>query len=74
VDKNAKAALTIAAVNYQTQKEPRDAEVLMRSALAAGDRSAAQPALVWLRDSRYEDPRLAELASQLGAPAAGGKP
>ncbi|MES2422896.1 MAG: hypothetical protein V4562_00590 [Pseudomonadota bacterium] len=79
VDRNARAALEIAADNYKTQKEPRDAEVLMRSALAANTPAAAQPALAWLRESRYEDARLAQLASQLAAaPAAaasaGGKP
>ena len=42
--------------NYQVQKEPRDAEILMRAALAANQPKAAQPALDWLRTSQYEDP------------------
>lgn len=72
VENNPRTALESAALNYQTQREPRDAEILMRSALAAGKPSAAQPAIDWLRDSRYEDPRLAALAKQLQS--AGGKP
>ncbi len=63
-------ALAFASLNYQVQKEPRDAEILMRAALAAKDAKAAQPALDWLRTSRYEDARLSELASQLAAQGA----
>lgn len=60
-----KEALALAARNYTIQREPRDAEVLLRTALAAGDAKAAQPALDWMRSSRYEDPRMAKLADQL---------
>ena len=63
-------ALAFASLNYQVQKEPRDAEILMRAALAAKDAKAAQPALDWLRTSRYEDARLSALASQLAAQGA----
>ena len=63
-------ALAFARLNYQVQKEPRDAEILMRAALAAKDAKAAQPALDWLRASRYEDARLSTLASQLAAQGA----
>lgn len=67
---NAAKALELARRNYTAQKEPRDAEILMRSALAAGDAKAAQPALDWLRTSRYEDPALEALAMQLAAKGA----
>lgn len=63
-------ALGFASLNYQVQKEPRDAEILMRAALAAKDAKAAQPALDWLRTSRYEDARLSTLAGQLAAQGA----
>lgn len=63
-------ALKLAADNYQKQKEPRDAEVLMRAALAAKEPKAAQPALDWLRASRHEDPALGALAAQLAAQGA----
>ena len=55
---------------YTVQKEPRDAEILMRTALAAGQAKAAQPALDWLRNSRYEDPAFDKLAAQLAAQGA----
>lgn len=60
-------ALELARSNYQKQKEPRDAEILMRAALAAFQAAPAQPALDWLRNSRYEDPALQALAQQLEA-------
>lgn len=63
-------ALELAARNYQAQKEPRDAEILLRTALAANQPKAAQPALDWLRTSGYEDPALARLADQLAAKGA----
>lgn len=74
IDKQPAQALALAQHNYTSQKEPRDAEVLMRAALAAGQPGAAQPALDWLRSSRHEDPRLQRLANQLAAaaPAQGG--
>jgi tetratricopeptide (TPR) repeat protein len=67
VEGHPKEALAYATRNYTIQKEPRDAEVLLRTALAAGDAKAAQPALDWMRSSRYEDPRMAKLADQLAA-------
>jgi Tfp pilus assembly protein PilF len=70
IEKRPRQALALASRNYTIQKEPRDAEVLMRTALAAGDAKAAQPALDWLRTSRYEDPRLAAMAVQLAAQGA----
>jgi Tfp pilus assembly protein PilF len=60
-------ALELARSNYSKQKEPRDAEILMRAALAALQSAPAQPALDWLRTSRYEDPVLQDLAQQLEA-------
>jgi Tfp pilus assembly protein PilF len=63
-------ALTLATHNYQAQKEPRDAEILMRAALAANQPKAAQPALDWLRTSHYEDPVLSRLADELLAKGA----
>ena len=67
---NAAKALAAATSNYAVQKEPRDAEILMRTALAAKQAKAAQPALDWLRTSRYEDPVFDKLAAQLAAQGA----
>ncbi|MBC7609637.1 MAG: hypothetical protein H7228_08705 [Polaromonas sp.] len=70
IDGNAAKAVTLAAKNYTVQKEPRDAEVLMRAALAAKQPKDAQPALDWLRSSGYQDVGMAQLATQLAAPGA----
>lgn len=63
---DAAKALGYATRNYASQKEPRDAEILMRAALAAGQPKAADPALAWLKASGYEDPALVSLAARLG--------
>ena len=65
IENNPKKALALATANYQHQKEPRDAEVLMRTALAAKDTAAAEPALTWLKQNKYEDAVLADLAAGL---------
>jgi hypothetical protein len=70
IDKDAAAALELARRNYAKQKEPRDAHILMRAALAAKRPRAAQPALDWLKGSRFEDPVLEALARQLEAAGA----
>ena len=70
IERKPAKALAAASSNYTVQKEPRDAEILMRTALAAGQAKAAQPALDWLRTSRYEDPPLDKLAQQLVAQGA----
>ena len=70
IEGNAAKAMALAKRNYQIQKEPRDAEILMRAALAANQAQAAQPALDWLRSSRYEDPAINALATQLAAKGA----
>lgn len=70
IEGNASKALMLASANYRIQKEPRDAEILMRAALAARQAKAAQVALDWLRGSRYEDPALSALAAQLATQGA----
>jgi len=70
IEGNPAKALDLASRNYKAQKEPRDAEILMRAAVAAKQAKAAQPALDWLRTNQYEDPVLASLAEQLAAQGA----
>jgi hypothetical protein len=65
IENNPKKALALAANNYKLQKEPRDAEVLIRTALAAKDAAAAEPALTWLKQNKYEDAQLADLTAGL---------
>jgi hypothetical protein len=61
----AKNALALAQENWKVQKEPRDARILLESALAAKEPAAAAPAVQWLRSSRIEDKRLQDLAASL---------
>ncbi len=70
IEGNAAKATLLAAQNYAVQKEPRDADILMRAALAANQAKATQPALDWLRTSRYEDPEMRQVASQLASKGA----
>ncbi len=65
---DARAALAAALENYRTQREPRDALILMEAALAARDPGAAAPALQWLERSGFEGERIRRIASQLKAP------
>ena len=70
IEGDAATALRLAASNYARQKEPRDAEILMRAALAAGQGKAAQEAVDWLRTSGFEDATLAKLSERLVAAGA----
>ena len=67
IENNPVKALKLASDNYAVQKEPRDAETLMRAALAANQPKAAQPALDWMTSSGYEDPPMQALAVKLAA-------
>lgn len=63
-------ALVLAQANYQVQREPRDARILLEAAKAARQPTSAKAALDWLRSSGFEDARLRSLAKDLteGAP------
>jgi len=60
-------ALALARNNFELQREPADARVLLEAALAARDRAGAQPALGWLADSGIESGVLRALARQVEA-------
>jgi len=64
---DARAALAAAAENWISQREPRDAAILLEAALAARDPRAAQPALEWLEASGFENPQLRRTAEALRA-------
>lgn len=59
-------ALRLAQENWQTQREPSDARMLLEAALAAKDVAAAQPVLAWLTRLRTEDRHLQKLAVKIG--------
>jgi len=60
-----RAALAAASENYRSQREPRDAQILIEAALAARDPVAAAPALAWLESSGFESEKLRALAARL---------
>jgi tetratricopeptide (TPR) repeat protein len=60
-----KEAVRLAVANYQVQKEPRDARIVLESALADNNPAAAQPVLDWLRTSGFEGQTLRKLAAQV---------
>lgn len=64
---DARASLAAASENYRSQREPRDALILIEAALAARDPAAAAPALEWLESSGFEGARMREIALKLKA-------
>jgi hypothetical protein len=62
--KQPREALRLAQANWAVQREPWDARLLLETALAADEPSAARPALDWLAISHLEDRHLSELAAQ----------
>jgi hypothetical protein len=65
IEGNPAKALSLARHNYEVQKEPRDADILLRAALAARQSQPAQPALDWLQSSHYEDPAIRAVAARV---------
>ena len=61
-------ALSLAQTNWALQREPADARMSLESALAAGNRGAAKPALDWLSQNHVEDLYLHQLAKQFQEP------
>jgi predicted Zn-dependent protease len=62
---DAKRALPLAQANWNVQREPADARILLETALAAEDQVAAQPVLEWLKTNHVEDFHLQQLAKQI---------
>ena len=58
------AALALAQANWEIQKEPWDARLLLESALAIGNHDAAKPVIDWLNTNHVEDLHLQKLARQ----------
>jgi tetratricopeptide (TPR) repeat protein len=59
-----KTALGLAQANWDIQKEPWDARLLLESALAVGSQHAAKPVITWLHSNHVEDVQLHKLAAQ----------
>jgi tetratricopeptide (TPR) repeat protein len=62
---HAAAALRIATENWQVQREPWDARLVLEAALGAGDHGPADPVAAWLELTQIEDPALRSLAAQI---------
>jgi Tfp pilus assembly protein PilF len=65
---DAPRALKLAAQNFELQREPSDARLLLEAALAARQPAAAAPALDWLQRTGHRDPALDRLAAAAKAP------
>jgi len=61
------AALALARANWEVQREPADARLLLDAALAVDDAAAARPALAFLAASGLEDVTLRQQIAALGA-------
>lgn len=57
-------ALALARANWDVQREPADARILLEAATATGHSEAADPVRAWLRDNHVEDARLSRLAAE----------
>jgi tetratricopeptide (TPR) repeat protein len=60
-----RAALELAQANWNVQREPWDARVLLEAALATRNPSAAAPALAAIQTSGLEEPRIRGLMAKL---------
>lgn len=65
VDGNASAALDAALTNWKSQREPADALIVVRSAIAAGRSEASAPVVTFVREHGLEDVRLTQLLTQV---------
>jgi Tfp pilus assembly protein PilF len=62
---DARAALAVGLENWQQQREPRDALVVLEAAARAKDAKAAAPVLQWLSDTGFESARMQRIAASL---------
>jgi tetratricopeptide (TPR) repeat protein len=67
VEKDARKALELARANFEVQREPADVRVLLEAAVAVGDLTAAEPAISWMRQTRFEWAPLRALVARLEA-------
>ncbi len=62
---DARGALAVGVENWKSQREPRDALVVLEAAVAARDPKSAAPVLKWLDESGFESARMQRAAAQL---------
>jgi tetratricopeptide (TPR) repeat protein len=59
------AALGLALKNWEQQKEPADARILLEAAIASDSSAHAEPVVNWVKRTGLEDRKLNELIAQL---------
>jgi tetratricopeptide (TPR) repeat protein len=62
---DARGALAVGVENWKSQREPRDAQVVLEAAVAARDPKSAAPVLGWLDESGFESAHMQRIAAQL---------
>jgi Tfp pilus assembly protein PilF len=62
VHRDAAAALRLARLNFETQKDTPDLRMFAASAVAAGDAQAMAALRAWMRETGFEDVRVSESA------------
>jgi tetratricopeptide (TPR) repeat protein len=67
VEADPRRALPLAAANWDEQREPEDARLLLEAALAAGNARAARPVLAWMAATGIQDSALERLRARLEA-------
>ena len=65
---DADRSLELALENWQSQREPVDARIVLEAARAAGKPEAAAPVLQWLEETGLQDRRLEALVAGLETP------
>lgn len=61
------SALVLAQANFEVQREPRDARIVLEAALAAGDPAAAKKVQSWLQSSGFQGAPLSQQMQALEA-------
>jgi hypothetical protein len=65
IESDAPAALHAALINWRTQREPGDARIVLRAALAANEPRAADEVVAFIERNALEDPHLADCIARL---------
>lgn len=67
VEGKASAALDAALINWRSQREPADALIVVRAAIAAGRAADASPVATFVREHGWEDVRLTPLLLRIAS-------
>jgi Tfp pilus assembly protein PilF len=67
IEADAPAALQAALFNWRSQREPADARIVLRAALASHQPELAAPVISFIEANKLEDVRLQELIRQFGS-------